>query len=278
VVRRSTPSSTAQNVALARAHLTWLGILDDRWAVTMLRPRWALMEKALRRPTVAGLGRNRVFAWLAARTHFFDDAVTEALDADVRQVVIVGAGYDSRAWRLARPGVRFFEIDHPATQNDKRGRAPAGGPCYVPVDFGVGSLLDALPAAGYRTDAPGLFVAEGLTMYLTEPQVRDLLHSMSRLGAPGSRLAVNFGLGVEAARSRRGRVNAALHSIALALGGEHITFRPSPSQAADVLTAAGWTPGRTHTAPELIRHYLDGTVLPTTGVRPTAFAMTATTA
>jgi O-methyltransferase involved in polyketide biosynthesis len=77
-VRRSAPSSTAQNVALARSHLTWLGILDDPWAKTMLRPKWALLDKVLRWPVAAGLGRNRAFAWLAARTRFFDDAVLAA--------------------------------------------------------------------------------------------------------------------------------------------------------------------------------------------------------
>jgi methyltransferase (TIGR00027 family) len=276
-VRRSTPSSTAQNVALARSYLTWLGVLDDPFAQAMLRPRWALMDKVLRRPVAAWWGRNRTFSWLAARTRFYDDAVTEALDAGIRQVVVVGAGYDSRAWRLARDGVRFFEVDHPATQADKRGRAPENGPCYVPVELGVDALHEALPSAGFRTDRPSLFLAEGLTMYLTEPQVRDLLGALHRLGAPGSRLAVNFGLGVEAAAERRGRAGAAFHAVALALSGEHVHFRPTPGHATEVLTATGWTPERTHTAPELIRRYLTGSGLPVSGVRPTAFAMTAST-
>jgi methyltransferase (TIGR00027 family) len=267
------PSSTAQNVALARSHLTWRGILDDRYAAAMLRPRWALMDRMLRWRIAKGLSSNRVFAWLAARTRFYDDAVTEALDAGITQVVIVGAGYDSRAWRLARPGVRFFEIDHPATQADKRRRAPAGGPCYVPVDLNVDSLREALPNAGHDADQPSLFIAEGLTMYLQEPQVRELLHTLNAMSAPGSRLAVNFGLGVEATTSRR---NKTFHTISLALSGEHIAFRPSQDRATGVLTATGWTPEHTITAPELIRRYITGTGLPTSGVKPTAFAMTGT--
>ena len=260
---------------MVRSHLTWSGVLDDRWAATMLRPRWVLLDRVLRWPVVAGLGRNRTFAWLAARTRFFDDAVTSALDAGIDQVVIVGAGYDSRAWRLARDGVRFFEVDHPATQADKRGRAPEGGPTYVPVELGVDALGDALPAAGHRGDRPSVFVVEGVTMYLTEPQVRDLLGTVRRLGGPGgSRVAVNFGLGVEAGS----RASAAIHRLALAVGGERITFRPSLEQAEAAVAAAGWVPDRTTTAPELIRRYLAGTGLPLTGVRPTAFAMTAATA
>lgn len=274
-MRSGTPSSTAQNVALARSHLTWLGILDDRFAAPMLRPRWALMGRVLRWPVVAGLGRNRTFSWLAARTRFFDDAVTDALDAGVRQVVVVAAGYDSRAWRLARPGVRFFEVDHPATQSDKRGRAPSDGPSYVPVDFGTGSLEQALLAAGYEAGEPGVFIVEGVTMYLTERQVLDLLGTLRLLGAAGSRLAVNFGLGVEAADATVSRVGVLLTRLHFRVSGEHVTYRPSVPRAEAVLAEAGWTPERTCTAPELVERYVAGTVLPTTDIKPTAFALTA---
>ena len=59
-------------------------------------------------------------ARLAARTRFFDEQVLAALDRGIRQVVIAGAGYDDRALRFRSPGVRYFELDHPATQADKR--------------------------------------------------------------------------------------------------------------------------------------------------------------
>lgn len=271
-MRKSTPSSTAQNVALVRSYLTWRGILDDPFAAPMLRRRWALMDQALRRPLLAGLGRNRTFSWLVARTRFFDDAVTAALDAGIRQVVVLAAGYDSRAWRLCRPGVRFFEVDHPATQADKRRRAPGGGPRYVPVDLGTDALEERLLAAGYHADEPGVFTVEGVTMYLTEAQVRDLLGTLRHLGAAGSRLAINFGLGVEAADSRASWLGTALTRLQFAMSGERITYRPSVPHAEAVLAAAGWTPERTLTAPELVTRYVTGTGLPVTGIKPTAFA------
>jgi methyltransferase (TIGR00027 family) len=272
-VVRKAPSSSAQNVAMVRAHLTWLGILDDRWARPMLRPRWAVMERALRWPLFSWWGRNRTFSWLAARTRFFDDAVTDGLDAGIRQVVIVAAGYDSRAWRLARPGVRFFEVDHPATQEDKRRRAPVGGPVYVPVDLQTTDLGTALTAGGFEVGQPTSFVVEGLTMYLTEEQVRDLFVTLEQVGGAGSRLAVNFGLGVEATSSRSGRTGATLHRVSLALGGERITFRPTAERAADVLAGAGWTVRETLTAPELVQRHLAGTAMPVDGIKPIAFAM-----
>jgi methyltransferase (TIGR00027 family) len=125
-MQAATPSSTAQHIALARAHLTWRGILNDPYAEGMLHPRWARIDRALRHRPLTWLGDNRIFAQVGARTCFFDEAVVAGLDAGVRQVVVLGAGYDSRAWRLARTGVRFFEVDHPATQADKRMRAPGG--------------------------------------------------------------------------------------------------------------------------------------------------------
>lgn len=65
---------------------------------------------------------QRMAAYLAARTTFFDRAVVTALDRGVTQVVVAAAGYDGRAWRYAKPGVRWFEVDHPDTQRDKQAR------------------------------------------------------------------------------------------------------------------------------------------------------------
>ena len=169
------PSASAQHVALARAHLTWMGILDDPWAESMLRPRWARVARSLRRPPLTRIGRNPSFAYLAARTRFFDDAVVDALDAGIRQVVVLGAGYDSRAWRLARPRVQFFEIDRPATQRDKRARAPGPGPRYVEAALGIDALDQVLPAAGFAAGQLAVFTVEGLTMYLPERDAKELL-------------------------------------------------------------------------------------------------------
>jgi O-methyltransferase involved in polyketide biosynthesis len=63
---------------------------------------------------------NRMHDYLAARTSFFDRTVVSAIDRGVRQIVVGGGGaYDGRAFRYANPGVRWFEMDHPATQRDK---------------------------------------------------------------------------------------------------------------------------------------------------------------
>jgi methyltransferase (TIGR00027 family) len=127
-------SRSALNVAFARTHLTWLGVVDDPYARQMLPPNGKRAAAALQLPGLRRLGRRQTLPGLAARTLFFDRFIDDALDDGIRQVVILAAGYDSRAWRMARPGVTFFEIDQPATQEDKRVKAPEGGPIYVPAD------------------------------------------------------------------------------------------------------------------------------------------------
>jgi len=131
------PSTSAQQVALARAHLTWIGVLDDPWAETMLRSPWRELGMALRWPVLSRARRNAMFGYLAGRTRFYDLAICDALDRGATQAVIVGTGYDSRAWRLARAAVQFFELDHPATQADKKRRARPGGPIYVAADLAI---------------------------------------------------------------------------------------------------------------------------------------------
>ncbi len=121
--------------------------------------------------------------WIAVRTAFIDERVAQA--SELSQVVLLGAGFDTRAVRLARPGVRFFEVDHPDTQREKRARLqdlagyPAAAASYVSCDFEREDFVDRLVASGFRTDAAALFVWEGVTPYLTEAAVRGTLRRIA---------------------------------------------------------------------------------------------------
>ncbi len=248
------PSISAQQVAWARAYLTWMGVLDDPWAETMLRSPWRQLAKVSRWPGLSRVGRNRTFAYLAARTLFYDQAVRDGLDHEASQVVIVGAGYDSRAWRLARPGVRFFEVDHLATQTDKQRRAPAGGPIYVAADLDADDVAEPLRAAGLSDAETTLYVAEGLIMYLSEFRVRRLFESLSRLGAEGSSLVTNFGIGF--ADDDRTSVRSLVRRGLIALRGEPFKFRLPAEQATGFLAETGWTVNAAMTGPEIAQRYL----------------------
>lgn len=130
---------------------------------------------------------------MVPRTVAIDDAVRERT---APQVVVLGAGLDGRAWRMPElAGVRVFEVDHPASQRDKRERAadlPGPPPVFVPVDFGRDGLGAALAGAGHRADLATTWIWEGVVPYLTRAQVAATLAALAAGSAPGSRLVVNF--------------------------------------------------------------------------------------
>jgi methyltransferase (TIGR00027 family) len=130
-----------------------------------------------------------------ARTRVIDDLVTEGADG-VEQVVVLGAGFDTRAHRLpALHGLTVFEVDHPDTQAAKR-RAlrhvdPPADLRLVPCDFQGDSLEAVLAGAGFDPAGPTLFVWEGTTNYLTEAAVDATLRWCGQ-AAVGSRLVMTY--------------------------------------------------------------------------------------
>jgi methyltransferase (TIGR00027 family) len=156
---------------------------------------------------------------LLARTRLFDRCVFEAIERGARQMVVVGAGYDDRALRFRSPGVRFFELDQPATQADKRERLEALGAAgdalvFIPADFGRDSVGTVLADAGHDAAQPTLFVVEGLVVYLEPDQIVELLRSLRERAAAGSELAISMAIHaaelpspvvVRVANARRGR-------------------------------------------------------------------------
>jgi methyltransferase (TIGR00027 family) len=126
---------------------------------------------------------------------------TVAIDAAVRerrtpQVVILGAGLDGRAWRMPELADRdVFEVDQPASQQDKRDRAAVldgKPPVFVPVDFRRDRLTDALAAAGHRAAEPTTWVWEGVVPYLTAAEVGGTVQAVASMSPAGSRLIVNY--------------------------------------------------------------------------------------
>lgn len=99
----------------------------------------------------------------------------------VRQVVVVGAGYDSRARRFAREGVRYFKVDHPDTQARKQSlmNGSSDDVVRVPLDLSRARLLPALEAAGLDREASTVFIAEGLVHYLSRDDFRSLLDDVA---------------------------------------------------------------------------------------------------
>jgi methyltransferase (TIGR00027 family) len=134
--------------------------------------------------------------YLAARTRAFDRAVLHAIQRGNPQIVVLGAGYDGRALRFARDDVRWFEVDHPLTQADKRERLnrlgiDASEVRLVAADFESPDVAVALLDAGFTPDAPSLAICEGVVTYLTPDTVERLLAQVRTLMTAGSRLVLS---------------------------------------------------------------------------------------
>ena len=134
--------------------------------------------------------------WLALRVAYLDRLIDVMTDRPgVRQVVILGAGYDTRAARLPYSGVRYFEVDHPDTQAAKRARLatlpgyPVAAATYAPCDFEREDPVERLIAAGLDPREPALVIWEGVVPYLTEAAVRATATSLARGLDPRSLLA-----------------------------------------------------------------------------------------
>ena len=135
---------------------------------------------------------------IALRTTAIDTAVRNAIASGATQLVILGAGYDGRAWRLNElAGVKVFEVDHPATQGEKRARVaelpPAiGTVSFVSIDFERESLGSLLERAGHDRSSPTCWIWEGVVMYLTREAMRSTLTGIADRSASGSTLIVNY--------------------------------------------------------------------------------------
>lgn len=159
-------------------------------ATTTAWGRW--LARRLERLLVPGITLH-----YAVRKRFIDDVVRDALDGGFRQVIILGAGFDTLAFRLhgTHSDTRFIEIDHPATQAvkrreiEKRGGLPANV-VLAAADLSKQSLADVLRHPAIQRDAPTLVVAEGLLMYLTAKDVAHLFGTL--VGMETSRLRFVF--------------------------------------------------------------------------------------
>lgn len=177
------------------------GVFADPVALRMLRPDERVPVEQVRAGTVPRSGRIAYETVLATaevvvpRTVAIDAAVRAA---DTRQLVVLGAGLDGRAWRLPElAAAAVYELDHPASQQDKRERTAgltplAGALRLVPVDFSLDRVDEALAAAGHDAGTPTTWVWEGVVPYLTEAQVHATVAAVARRSAAGSTLVVNY--------------------------------------------------------------------------------------
>jgi len=205
------PSKTAVYVAAARA----VGSKDpdpqrrnpDYLAIKFLGPRERAVLPELHLDALdldfdSAIKQVGVYivAIMTYRTKRFYAALLDALQNGARQVVVLGAGFDSRAYRFQSQlgNVRVMEVDYGPTQAYKKQRLGEilevipSNVSFVPMDFTKDNLLEQLRNAGYSEQQKTFFLWEGVTYYLPESAVKDTLHFVRDHSAAGSRIAFDY--------------------------------------------------------------------------------------
>jgi methyltransferase (TIGR00027 family) len=198
-------------------------------------------DEALAADVAAGQepAAGRMGEYLDARTRFFDRLVVGAIGRGVRQIVVGAAGYDGRAFRYAKPGVRWFEVDHPATQRDKRERLARLGIAapqvrFVAADFTRDPVAERLTAAGLDTSKRSLFLLEGVAVYLGSAVTERVLRQFRQVARVGSRLAISV------SRSSTSSEARARFQAAVAALGEPARSALEAGDATELLARTGW--------------------------------------
>lgn len=191
------------------------------------------------------------------RKRVLDDEVRAAVEAGAVQVLVVGAGFDTLAFRLARAHrhVRCVEIDHPATQSLKRHALDELGPPYAwpanlelqPADLGATPLTDVLDELRWDRRARSVVMAEGVLMYLGEHEVADFLRGVASRQAPGSRLLGTYLVPDAEGRPAVGKLGGLTRASLRAIG-EPLRWATTPEALATLLEDTGFAmrdePGR----------------------------------
>jgi methyltransferase (TIGR00027 family) len=244
-VRQGKPSRTAEFVAFNRA----LGTLapqvpgfSDPFAVRFLPDRLQKRVEKARVELLSGSRKSPYPFWQGSigvfnqfRTVMLDRALSSGPPPE--QLVILGAGLDSRAWRL--DGLKetvVFEMDYPSTQAWKRARSAAvphkaKDVRFVAIDFGRDRVEPLIQSAGFDPGKRTFWLCEGVTMYLRPEEVAANLGAFATLSSPGSRIALTY------LRRKNGRVP---RSLLLAMMGEPLRSAFDPAEMTDLAQSRSW--------------------------------------
>lgn len=217
-----------------------LGAALSRWQSL---PPWARSVRLAPRLASAGLVDH-----LDLRTHAIDRELEEAVRDGAQTLVILGAGFDGRAYRL--PFLRdldVFEVDHPDTSSSKRARSSrlattARSLRHVAVDFDEMSVHDALEAHGHDPSKTTVWIWEGVTPYLPPDATEITLRAIARRSAPASRLLMTYAVPKLVGRSAP-RLEAVVRQ-GFAWLGEPLRGAMSPQDASRCVQAHGFAPIR----------------------------------
>ena len=268
-MKQNQSSITASGIAVARAVESekpeGVRVCYDPYAKKFLHPAF---YRFMRFFIVSGYAERTgkgVLGFLVARARYMDDLLQDCLNEGLQQLVILGAGYDSRAYRFEqlKKGVKVFEIDHPATQQVKMdkvkevlGELPSHV-TYVGVDFTTQTLEQRLPESGYDEQLKTLFIWEGVVMYLTPQSVDSTLGFIAHHAGADSQVVFDYiytalldGTVKHGEVSRMRRVRR--------VSGEGLTFAIPEETIEGFLTQRGFSRVKNVTSEDLKQMYFTG--------------------
>ena len=217
------------------------------------------IDKAKAQPLRRGL---RLF--IALRSRFAEESALAAMARGVRQIVVLGAGLDTFAYRLAAPkDLRVFEVDHPATQAEKRRRLAAAAIAepahvvYVGCDFETQTFVDALAAAEFDSDRPSFVFWLGVTSYLTHEAVSATLAAVAAWPG-GAEIVFDYAIPPEAIEHNAARAAHEELARKVAAAGEPLRAYFDPPALRAQLAALGFGEVEELGAEEMAARYAPG--------------------
>lgn len=191
-------------------------------------------------------GRRALRAFIAARSRIAEERAAAAIGEDLRQIVVLGAGLDTLAYRLApTEGLTVFEVDREATQREKRRRLATAGIAepanlrFVVCDFERESFLAALADRGFDRERRALFNWLGVVPYLSEAAVMATLKAIA--GLPGGEVVFDYSNPIASVEDARRRAAMETLEAKVARAGEHIVSRFATPALHEKLAALGFT-------------------------------------
>jgi len=233
--------------------------------------RIILNVPVLRKVFMSKVAPSGIYEYVLARTKLFDEIFLDGLARRVCQIVLLGAGMDTRALRFAskNQGTRIIELDFEKTQHPKieiLNRKQVELPkelVFASIDFNKQNLSDVLMNAGYQKDQQSLFLWEGVTMYLNSDAVDDTLTFIRESSQEGSRVAFDYIFAsVLRQENKFYGEKEIFHTVSQA--GEGWTFGIEEGEIEEYLTECGFRMMSHYTPSELEKRYFmtdDGSVL-----------------
>jgi methyltransferase (TIGR00027 family) len=196
---------------------------------------------------------------MAARSRYAEDQLQARVTEGLTQFVILGAGFDTFAYRNPYPNLHVFEIDHPATQELKRTQLTRAGIAipstltYIPLNFETQTLADGLQAAGFNFEAPAFFSWLGVTLYLSRPSIQAVFQCVANLPR-GSGLVFDYGVAPDTLTVRQ-RIAFNYMAERVAKAGEPWQTFFNPIDLDQTLQALGYSKIEDLDGPEINRRY-----------------------